>query len=956
MGSLTVMPKGTPDLLGTLNLFARVLQQEKKPWQTLSELASLVRDYACADHAKVMVVQRMDGRPGLEQLCRTDKDMQAFPRNVVPISENGLANWVVRHNDWLIVEKVPEEWPKRRVPFPVITGKHGRTNVTAVYEDPYISKGHEQEKETRKDNEQTMLMVPIGGDNNPAGVLALWRDRPVPGSALPPSFQSPKDAKAILKLAPFLAAACQLVLQHRPLEDELRAVNELSKKLYLAESLAAAYAAIAEGVGSLGAAAHALLLHPDPDRPGHLYHRATWSAKGQGSKLAEICKGLHVRYLPGSHEDWREVVCAQVAQHLKPFPDLSFVAFPARLLAVDEDRGPAMVAVLLDERAAPEQPRFFAEDRARHAGLSFLHYAVSMLRNHLQTYAQKLLYTLGTVETTSAWGPDQVLRKASELLRTATAASATLVYSGPATDLRISSATPENTVLIGRDIGPNSLTRKCVEKKKPLRVIDTGDPTDEQVHAMDRARLEETRVSYNWREIRSWLVCPVLDRGRCVGVLKLLTADRDGFLGKDHEDLVERVAERAAWEIRKLNRRLQLEELNKLANELTQTRGPALGDKIVSKLRPWVARYIRPDVEIALFTRTSPDRRLTDATSSGITSDLANSLRLLSKQLDDKPGSWRRDEAISLPEQETVRISNALAALPIQLPGPKTLQGHLMLLHAEPFGDEERETAQEATREIGIVLHSERLNRHWQEQAGRFRHAVLGPVQGLQSTALDLIASLAEANPLMSAPANLEELRNQILKESELIRVWRNNQRLYAMEKVEIKRRVQPFKDVFDRCVRRSEPLFAERKVRLRPDWKPFGQAHFAFDEAGLDLVLSNLLDNARKYAYRDTEVIVGLETTRDQLLLWVEDIGHPIPPRLEHRIYEVATRLNWGDPFRTIEGQGLGLPMAKAIVEAHHGKISHRSTLYIKGQRPQTTQYRVRFTVKLPIQQPSRS
>ena len=934
-------------LLATLNLFATVLQQEKKPWQMLSELAYLVRDYARADHAKVMVVQRMAGRPGLEQLCRTDEDMQAFPRNVVPISENGLANWVVRNNDWLIVEKVPEGWPKQSVPFPVITGRSGRTNVTAVHEGPYISKGHEQQREPRKDNEQTMLMVPIGGDNNPAGVLALWRDRPIPGSFSPPSFHAPRDAKAILKLAPFVAAACQLVLQHRPLEDELKAVNELSKKLYSADSLAAAYAAIAEGVGGLGAAAHALLLHPDPDRPGHLYHRAAWSANRQVSKLTEICKGLHVRYSPDSEKDWREIVCAQVAERLEVVQDLRLVVLPARLLAVDEDRKPVMVAVLLDEQAAPQQRRFFAEDRARHAALSFLHYAVSMLRNHLPTYAQKLLYTLGTAETASTWGPDQVLRKASELLRTATAASATLVYSGPATDLRISSTTPENAALLGQNIRANSLTRKCVEEKRPFRVIDTGDSTDEQVHAMDRLRLADIRLSYDWKEIRSWLVCPVLDRGRCVGVLKLLTADRDGFLGKDHEDLAERVAERAAWEIRKLNRRLQLEELNNLANELTQARGPALGDKIISKLRPWVARYIRTGVEIGLFARTPPDQRLTDHTSPGIRPELKTSLRLLSRQLGYKAGNWKPNEAITLPDGQ-IRFSGGVAALPIQLPGPKTLQGHLMLLHAEPFGDEEQETAQEATREIGIVLHSERLNRHWQEQAGRFRHAVLGPVQGLQSTALYLMANIPEN--LEGMPEELEELRNQILKESELIRVWRNNQRLYAMEKVEIKPRIQPFKEVFDRCLRRSEPLFSDRGVRLSSAWKPFGQAHFAFDEAGLDLVLSNLLDNARKYAYRDTEVIVGLETTTDELLLWVEDIGHPIPPRLENRIYDVATRLYWGDPFRTIEGQGLGLPMAKAIVEAHRGKITHRSTLYIKGQRAQTTQYKVRFTVKLPL------
>lgn len=945
------MPKDTLDLLATLNRFAAVLQQEKQPWQTLSELAALVREYASADHAKVMVVQRMDGRPGLEQLCRTDEDMQRFERKVVPISEYGLANWVVRNNDWLIVEKVPEEWPKRDVPFPVTTAKHGRTSVRAVFESKYVSRVLQQEKDRHKDNEQTMLMVPIGGDRNPAGVLALWRDRTASQSPPPPSFQPPTDADTILRLTPFLAAACQLVLQHRPLEDELKAVNELSKKLYAAETLSDAYAAIAEGVGTLGASAHSLLLHPDPDRPGHLYHRATWSAKGRGSRLAEACKGLHVRYSAEPPMDWKTRVCEQVAQHLEKFPELRFVASPLRLLAADENAAPAMVAVLLDEPSAPEQTRFFAEDRAHHAALSFLHFAASMLRNHRQTYGQKLLDRLVEAETTSDWGPDEILRKASELLKAATGSSAVLVYSGPATELRITSVTPENIKLIGRNIGPNSLTRKCIEEKRSYRVVDTGDETDHQVHAMDRSRLEETRESYGWSEVRSWLVCPVLDRGRCVGVLKLLTADQDSFLGQDHEDLAKRVAERAAGESRKLNRRLQLEALNDIANELTQTEGPALGKKIVEKLQQWVTRYIRPNVEIALFTRTPPDRSLTDATSPSITAGDAELLRLLSKDQGERSGNWKSNQPIALTGRSPIRFTRALAALPIQLPGDKTLRGHLVLLHREPFGDEERETAQEATREIGIVLHRERLRRHWQEQAGRFRHAVLGPVQGLQETALALLESLPEETSQSGIPDELGELRNQILAETELIRVWRNNQRLYSMEKVEIRPRVQPFKEVFDRCLNRSTPLFVERGVRLCPDWTPYGQAHFAFDEAGLDLVLSNLLDNARKYAYRDTDVTVGLQTSHDELLLWVEDIGHPIPSLLEKQIYEVATRLNWGDPFRTIEGQGLGLPMAKAIVEAHGGRITHSSSLYIKGRSLETTPYKVRFTVKLPTQ-----
>ena len=37
-----------------------------------------------------------------------------------------------------------------------------------------------------------------------------------------------------------------------------------------------------------------------------------------------------------------------------------------------------------------------------------------------------------------------------------------------------------------------------------------------------------------------------------------------------------------------------------------------------------------------------------------------------------------------------------------------------------------------------------------------------------------------------------------------------------------------------------------------------------------------------------------------------------------------LGERLDWQDPIRSIDGTGLGLPMAKALIKAHDGKIRH--------------------------------
>jgi signal transduction histidine kinase len=84
---------------------------------------------------------------------------------------------------------------------------------------------------------------------------------------------------------------------------------------------------------------------------------------------------------------------------------------------------------------------------------------------------------------------------------------------------------------------------------------------------------------------------------------------------------------------------------------------------------------------------------------------------------------------------------------------------------------------------------------------------------------------------------------------------------------------------------------------------------------------------------------------------LWVEDVGHAIPERLARSIYRVGERLDWKDPIRAIDGTGLGLPMARALVEKHGGTIRHSSQSLglAKEKSGELQPHRVRFVVELP-------
>lgn len=238
------------------------------------------------------------------------------------------------------------------------------------------------------------------------------------------------------------------------------------------------------------------------------------------------------------------------------------------------------------------------------------------------------------------------------------------------------------------------------------------------------------------------------------------------------------------------------------------------------------------------------------------------------------------------------------------------------------------------------------------QRAARFRHAVLGPAQGLTSAAR-LLATLAE-----EAGADRTRLANLVAHleaESEKLRLWRQNQRYYYSAKVEIRQRTQPLKPVLDRCTGRYAKILREREVGLRLAWHCRPSFQVSFDSEAVDILLSNLLDNASKYCFPHTTVIVGVKRPRPkEVAISVEDEGNSVPEDLRgEEFYSDLPYVNL-DSLRLMPHQGLGLTMSAAIARAHGGRLSCRSEPIVGAGAPAGTPYRVRFTFALPLAQRS--
>ena len=108
-------------------------------------------------------------------------------------------------------------------------------------------------------------------------------------------------------------------------------------------------------------------------------------------------------------------------------------------------------------------------------------------------------------------------------------------------------------------------------------------------------------------------------------------------------------------------------------------------------------------------------------------------------------------------------------------------------------------------------------------------------------------------------------------------------------------------------------------------------------DQQRVQQVLSILLDNASKYSQPSQAVLVSASCKDNFITIAIKDSGVGISAAEVENIFERFVRFS-----KHNEGLGLGLPIAKAIVEAHGGKIVVESAL---GQGST-------FLVTLPVEQ----
>jgi signal transduction histidine kinase len=138
--------------------------------------------------------------------------------------------------------------------------------------------------------------------------------------------------------------------------------------------------------------------------------------------------------------------------------------------------------------------------------------------------------------------------------------------------------------------------------------------------------------------------------------------------------------------------------------------------------------------------------------------------------------------------------------------------------------------------------------------------------------------------------------------------------------RVELSRESADLREVALRAAREIEPLAQARGQQVRLDLPPDALAGWV-DTQRLGRVLLNLLGNATKYGREQGTIRLRLEQQPRRALFSVADDGAGIPEQDRERIFERFYRAETEATCRA-KGSGLGLPIARALVELHGGRI----------------------------------
>jgi PAS domain S-box-containing protein len=208
------------------------------------------------------------------------------------------------------------------------------------------------------------------------------------------------------------------------------------------------------------------------------------------------------------------------------------------------------------------------------------------------------------------------------------------------------------------------------------------------------------------------------------------------------------------------------------------------------------------------------------------------------------------------------------------------------------------------------------------KQVEKLKDSFIGMVSHELRTPLTvMIGALSTAMmPGMAEPEKQQMMRDS-LSEAELLRGLLDNLlelSRYQAERLELAKMPISIAYVIQYTAERFRNVSNLHNLVIRV---PKGLPPVEVDQARVEHVLGNLIDNAIKYSPKGGEVAIAARTVDGSMEISVSDRGIGIPEKDIKNLFKRFERLK-GTELNTARGMGLGLFLCRLLVEAHGGRI----------------------------------
>ncbi|MGH7918294.1 MAG: hybrid sensor histidine kinase/response regulator, partial [Candidatus Binataceae bacterium] len=156
--------------------------------------------------------------------------------------------------------------------------------------------------------------------------------------------------------------------------------------------------------------------------------------------------------------------------------------------------------------------------------------------------------------------------------------------------------------------------------------------------------------------------------------------------------------------------------------------------------------------------------------------------------------------------------------------------------------------------------------------------------------------------------------------------------------KISLQKETVRIGDVVERALEQARHLISARHHHLTVSISPAAKAaQVNADPARLQQVIGNLIDNAAKFTPFGGRIEL-IVTCADQAVIQVRDNGEGIAPEMLPHIFDLFRQAD-ASLDRAHGGLGMGLTLAKQLVEMHHGRLEARS-----GGRGRGSEFEIRL------------